>query len=1042
MALTTYDPNGPLIDPDVQALLDRYRQQQLLRQLSGQQEDVGNPKNVGEGINALGKGAANMLMGFAAHKQASDQAALQSRIASTFGGMGGSGMPMPRYTEPAGMAAPLSGAGPLGSVSPSNIDTAALFSPHRWARGLVPASAFNSSLIAKGLSPAAAAGVTGNATWESGAPKGYVYLDPATDANVKNWGTGDAAVGSIQWEGARKAGVGPSLESQTKHIADELRAGNQGLSLASLNAIQDPAQAAAAVNRLYERPKDPAASMVQRQAYARHVYGSGGVQQNAYQGQPYTAAAPGGPQSATGYGKRVEADPTSYGVPPGQEAMARKKNADEGAGLSDAQKATMDLWLRGGGSPAARRVKPPPVLDQGRPDDDTPIPPKDPLNPVSYGVPPGQVAGDNVVPANLPPPISEGRSVARTAPDETSPDMMGAPPVRFQQTTPLGTPGHYLPPGPVPIGPQQGLAPGGPIAGGGPQPPPVAETQARPPAPTPPVQAPAAPPPPPAAPIPAGGGPGRAPPGTHWAQLPGPPLLLADNQDAATAGGGGQATSPGLLAQLFGGSAQAAPIRAPAGPALAGGLAGRTAQPQHDPMLAGAQGGPPVQQSQAAQSGGQESSGNPYFDNLVQQHSYAMGQAVRYKQGAAQAFGTPMAAQFDAEGRRWEGIADKTREEANAFILKRQEQAHERPMTQEEADAHDIKDRKSYAVNDKTGEIKRIQGLEEGDRMPTAEDIQKHPWVGDPKNAGMWMFDKNDKPIYVGPKASEVGSDEDKNVVIGPGGELTSKKTGEVIHKNKPESSMSPETTRYIAEQLVLGNKGVLTGLNRGAQGGATIAAIQDEARKIAEERGIDPQGVVDNISATLAQQSGARTAGQYRTKLDIFGDSASRAATQAIELSNLVPRSKWVPINKLLLMGKDVMSDPDLRDFNAGNETLVNEYVRATTMSGMNSDQQRTHAYDMLRKADSPEAYERVAHRLQWEVGNIANATERAVEKLRKGTGGPSMPEQYPLSTPSGKGAPAADPLAEERDAIKRGAPRDKVIERAIKRGKDTSGL
>ena len=112
----------------------------------------------------------------------------------------------------------------------------------------------------------------GNAMHESGGGSSGVYLDPPTDAGHPNWGTGDAAVGAIQWEGKRQAGVSPTLQSQVDKIWDEFN--NPGLAgmpqgtFERLQSAQSPGEAAHLVNTIYERPLSPAASDAQRQQFA------------------------------------------------------------------------------------------------------------------------------------------------------------------------------------------------------------------------------------------------------------------------------------------------------------------------------------------------------------------------------------------------------------------------------------------------------------------------------------------------------------------------------------------------------------------------------------------------------------------------------------------------------------------------------------------------------------------------------------------------------------------------------------------------------
>ena len=146
------------------------------------------------------------------------------------------------------------------------------FQPHKDYRSFVPAQQFYAALVAKGFAPVAARGILGNAMHESGGGSRGVYLDPPTDAGHPNWGTGDAAVGAIQWEGKRQAGVSPTLQSQVDKIWDEFN--NPGLAgmpqgtFERLQSAQSPGEAAHLVNTIYERPLSPAASDAQRQQFA------------------------------------------------------------------------------------------------------------------------------------------------------------------------------------------------------------------------------------------------------------------------------------------------------------------------------------------------------------------------------------------------------------------------------------------------------------------------------------------------------------------------------------------------------------------------------------------------------------------------------------------------------------------------------------------------------------------------------------------------------------------------------------------------------
>ena len=177
------------------------------------------------------------------------------------------------------------------------------FQPHKDYRGFVPAQQFYDALVAKGFPPIAARGILGNAMHESGGGSRGVYLDPPTDAGHPNWGTGDAAVGAIQWEGKRQAGVSPTLQSQVDKIWDEFHnPGSAGMpqgAFERLQSAQSPGEAAHFVNTVYERPLVPSASDAQRQRFAEMTLNSvpDGIVHQPHTLTPPTAGAPYTPEA-------------------------------------------------------------------------------------------------------------------------------------------------------------------------------------------------------------------------------------------------------------------------------------------------------------------------------------------------------------------------------------------------------------------------------------------------------------------------------------------------------------------------------------------------------------------------------------------------------------------------------------------------------------------------------------------------------------------------------------------------------------------------
>lgn len=121
-----------------------------------------------------------------------------------------------------------------------------------------------SDLHALGLNDIGAAGVMGNMSQESS-------MNPAEHGG-----------GLMQWIGGRwsalvsyanSRGLDPKSEAaQVGYFGQELKAGNEGITLQSLNSQKSPAAAALLVSEKYERPAASAANNPHREAEANNFY--------------------------------------------------------------------------------------------------------------------------------------------------------------------------------------------------------------------------------------------------------------------------------------------------------------------------------------------------------------------------------------------------------------------------------------------------------------------------------------------------------------------------------------------------------------------------------------------------------------------------------------------------------------------------------------------------------------------------------------------------------------------------------------------------
>lgn len=358
-------PDQPAIDPETQAALEKWQQEQMIRQLAGQQGGYSSPKNMGEGINALGGGLVDALVGFKQADALKQQQAINAKLMSGLGG-GVGAMPFPQFTP-----------NNLPSVSPSGgALPSALQSTSPIGKGPVQA-AVSDTLRKAGLNETAIAGVMGNIQQESS-------FSPGVSPNNEGGG------GLFQHRAERYRNLLASGDTspvgQVKFALSELGGPSApGLSIAKLNSAQSPGEAAVMFGRGFERPSERYANWAGRERFANS------------------------------FAKNL--GPASYGVPKGQVA---------GPGVpSDIEPTTPEgrlaaLTAARGGAPAAPLPppRPPETMDmagsarnimaaepaQGQAASVNQAPPPTPMGPPQGLTPP--VGGDPGAAAALPGPAA------------------------------------------------------------------------------------------------------------------------------------------------------------------------------------------------------------------------------------------------------------------------------------------------------------------------------------------------------------------------------------------------------------------------------------------------------------------------------------------------------------------------------------------------------------------------------------------------------------------------------------------------------------
>lgn len=205
---------------------------------------------------------------------------------------------------------------------------------------------------------------------------------------------------------------------------------------------------------------------------------------------------------------------------------------------------------------------------------------------------------------------------------------------------------------------------------------------------------------------------------------------------------------------------------------------------------------------------------------------------------------------------------------------------------------------------------------------------------------------------------------------------------------------MTPEGLDYAAEQYY--RTGKMPPLGNGSA--ALKAQIVSAAAQKAKDEGNSAVAAVLNAQANAANSSALTQISKQQAMVGAFEKNAAKNADIAVIKSAAVDRTGVPAFNRWVNAGrKEVAGDPAIAEFNAANETFVNEYAKVMSGSMGNtpvSDAAREHAHEMLSTAMTHEQYVAVINLLKQEMGNRMSGFDEEIGGLRQrmmGTGAPS---------------------------------------------------
>jgi hypothetical protein len=171
--------------------------------------------------------------------------------------------------------------------------------------------------------------------------------------------------------------------------------------------------------------------------------------------------------------------------------------------------------------------------------------------------------------------------------------------------------------------------------------------------------------------------------------------------------------------------------------------------------------------------------------------------------------------------------------------------------------------------------------------------------------------------------------------------------------------------------------EGATKNVGRGAQGGQTLEAIANRAAQRLIENGMSPDAAAAATSQNMQkfkaagtyQNTEARTGASREANLNIILKAADAAIPAALEASDKVSRTGFVPLNKVIQAGKVSTSDPDLRAFGMANLQLAEHWARAMNPTGVMRESDRDMALHFLSLADTKDTYKSSVMQLKTQI-------------------------------------------------------------------------
>ena len=241
------------------------------------------------------------------------------------------------------------------------------------------------------------------------------------------------------------------------------------------------------------------------------------------------------------------------------------------------------------------------------------------------------------------------------------------------------------------------------------------------------------------------------------------------------------------------------------------------------------------------------------------------------------------------------------------------------------------------------------------------------------------------------------------------------------------QAALPEDAVQFVAEQIIRGNAQAGAGLARNQVAKAQIISAYT---KLAKERGMSPGDVNAAMNEFQGLAQASRTLGARSANIDVAAEELAQFIGPAEKASAAVPRTDFVPVNRLIQLGESNWS-PEQAAFVAANRSVINAFA-ALASRGVPTVHGTEEAEKMLSTAQTHAQYQAVLRMLWQEAQAAITATKNVRKHVREAvTGEQSKPQPYPGSAAPPGSASTPDPLQRGRVAAPKYAVNPKTKER-----------